>query len=363
MSMHHSSTTTLEELKLRLTKLGDDAIATVESINAPALRFWQSRNSTLPTDVSIEAHCDIVYSLSMSDRIDTLSFEAARRFAGLINSCNLPGFKADRKGETVSVHNFAYALGALNIFGTRKTELYNIALSGKKSNLSALVDPKTKRPVFPLEWSHHNWRVSHWIGGIPSILLSMSQSGCEFKQEFADAFGPLREATDALIVPKTGLLKAYRSELLQSLFRKLYAVRHDPELGDVGGIAHLLWIDHVVKRPYVGLSALYEKSTELFNRHVPFMEHVPYCLDFDIVQLVRTAGEQLGRLDHENVGRARQMMVDIEEFFAGGVPEAYTLHKIPGALATYHECGLLVTKKANVNSVGYVDIIEKANWL
>jgi hypothetical protein len=40
--------------------------------------------------------------------------------------------------------------------------------------------------------------------------------------------------------------------------------------------------------------------------------------------------------------------------------ENFTLHKLPGALATLHECELYLNRESNLNNV---DIIKIAGWL
>jgi hypothetical protein len=72
----------------------------------------------------------------------------------------------------------------------------------------------------------------------------------------------------------------------------------------------------------------------------PFMETVPYCLDFDIVQLARTP---FRKAIHRQRAHARPLCDyadDIITFYETGLDGDYTLHKLPGGLATLHECAL-----------------------
>lgn len=321
------------------------------------LKYWQSGRGDLP-NTSIEAHCDLVYTLVLLGMRDTISQEAVRAFAYALNKRNLPGFLPVSVEKAILVHNFAYALGAINLASHNKADDYNVVLDGRVTDLPSIIDLKTKRPLFPKKWAHHSWRVSHWIGGIPSIILSISQSESNRAPEFSAVFEMVRDAADSYVDVNTGLLRTYNSALVQAVFRRLYAARHDPDLGNLGGVAHLLWIDHAIDRSYIGLDALYQQSSRLFQKHAPFMEGTPYCLDFDIVQIIRTAGEQLGRQETANVARARQMMADIETFYDAELSAEYSLHRVPGALATWHECGLIADPDAR-----YFDVIKAGYWL
>src|SRR5690606_17742382 len=115
---------------------------------------------------------------------------------------------------------------------------------------------------------------------------------------------------------------------------------------------------------YVAVDALLAQAQKLFRRHEPFMEKAPYCLDFDIVQIVRTGLEQTGAGHAADTARALKMTADMEDFFNRPLPEGYALHKFPGALAAYHECALI----AGLDPSGQlgtpaIDIIGRAFWL
>lgn len=315
-------------------------------------------------EASVEAHCDMVYTLYMLGSLELIAPAAVEQFSTFLRAKNLPGWEPEGDERPILVHNCAYAFGALNLLSANPAALYNAVLGGRQSDLDAIVHPKTKVPVFPPKWAHHNWRVSHWIGGIPSMLLSVARSGWTEADRYEALFHEVRYATDRLLAQDTGLIKAYKSDAVQYLFRRLYSLRHDPDLGDLGGVAHILWVDHAIGRRYVGLDQILKRSQLLFHTHPLFMEKVPYCLDFDIVQVVRTAREQAGQKPDLDVVRARKMMTDIERFFQSGVPETYTLHKVPGALATYHECAMLSESDTKVEiSIAPIDIIKKAHWL
>ena len=331
--------------------------------HADIVAFWTGQTDTMPV-ATVEAHCDVVYSLYLLGQRDFIAPQAVQAFVNLLAGLHLPGWQKRGDETTISVHNCAYAFGALNIISDQPADLFEQVLAGRTLEMSQLINPDTHVPKFPPKWAHHNWRVSHWIGGVPSIILSIARSGARQGQQFADLIVLVRDATDSLVNQRTGLLRAYRSDLIQALFRLAYGVRHDPVLADVGGVSHLLWIDHVLDRRYVASEAILSEASALLHRHTPFMEGVPYCLDFDIVQALRTAANQNGGQRKQDQQRALTMMADIEKFFAKGPPDTYTLHKVPGALATYHECLLVAHPDGYVhNGVPATDVIKRAYWL
>lgn len=323
--------------------------------------FW--RTGQVQDVFSIEQHCDVVYSLTLLNEQSSIHGMAVEKFIARLKQTALPGWSGG-EGRPLSVHNCAYAFGALNLLSHAGFKgLYTQALEERAFQSTGLVDRKGA-PLYPRWLGHHNWRVSHWIGGTPSILWSLGQSDLADAPTYAALATSVLEVANAQLDSKTGLLHLYRSEAGQRLFRFLYSRRHDPELGDIGGVAHLLWVNHVAGRPYVACQALLDQSRNLFERHTPFMEGVPYCLDFDVVQIVRTGLEQTDDRRGADVARAKVMMADIETFFSEPVPETYNLHKIPGALATYHECALIVGKDAEADlRMPVFDIIKRAYWL
>lgn len=327
------------------------------------LDFWLSKPNEV--QASVEAHCDIVYSLVFLGLSQDIPESSVARFTEILKDYSIPGWSSGPNSRTLSVHNAAYALGALNLLAAHPALLYDAVFGDRNPDLGQLIDPVTQLPRFPQKWAHHNWRVSHWIGGVPSILLSAGGSGYSKADIFKSALLPVRNAIDRIIAPSTGLLKAYRSTLIQFAFRKFYALRHDPDLGDLGGVCHVTWIDYVIERPYVGGKALLEGARKALRTHQPFMEAIPYCLDFDIVQLVRTASSQMNLpAEREDMNAALMLMKNIEAFFSAKPDKSYSLHKATGALATYHECALLAEQsECGQLAISPVDIIKRANWL
>jgi hypothetical protein len=323
--------------------------------------FWTKGDLTQFSTVSPQDHADYIYTSRFIGTLGNIKKSAVQRFAEFLLSAPLSG----RKGyqERFIPHLSAYLLGALNILGNngfskdRTTVLSNINI-----NIEELIDLKTMLPLWPAKWSHHSWRVSHWIGGIPSIMLTMAnhQPNSDINIEMVNQV--LDACNTKIVKLKTGLLKAYKSELIQKAFRTLYRLRHDPEHGDIGGIVHLLWINHALNRPYVANDALLQIASNGLN-NVPFLESQPYCLDFDYIQLVRTILEQSPSLKNEHIiARAKQFSHDLNDFLSNIPMQGYTLHKLPGALATLHELAFLLQDNKNIE-IKPIDIIKEAYWL
>lgn len=327
------------------------------------LDYWLgSSASNDPRQLDLQDHADIVYSLYLVGKPDMIDRRSAERFIDMLKHAPLHGrpLHSPERQPLPSAHLTAYALGAarlLHVTG-HVDDLSGLAHGW---DLGRLVDERML-PIWPRKWTHHIWRVSHWIGGIPSILLQLAHYGHgEADETFV---GTVLSACERHIVDAdSGLLRPYRSRSLQAAFRTLYRLRHDPDLGDLGGVVHLLWIHHAMDRPYVGADAL-NSSAWLQMQRSPFIEAVPYCLDFDIVQLVRTTLDAADTDDDPVVARSLRFAGDVLDFLKGEVPDSYSLHKLPGALATMHECALIAGRETLVDTdIAPVDIIKSAFWI
>jgi hypothetical protein len=317
-------------------------------------------------DVAARDLCDVVFTLFLIGHVHLLTADGAAAFAKHVCRWRLAGHlnASIERSRTASVHLTAYLLAAAVLLRSTGHDISQELVGGGQWRLHELFDADL-RPRWPAKWSHHAWRVSHWVGGAPSILLSLSRLAPErCRDEGAPELAGVLAASDALVDGETGLLRTYRSEFLQSLFRTAYRLRHDPEVGDVGGVVHLQWINHAVGRlPYKGAGALFERAAALLTR-APFIERTPYCLDFDVIQIVRTAAPSPTALSHGLRARARRLAEDISGFFATGLTQDYGLHRLPGALAAQHESALITGERA-VHGLATrpVDIIRAAGWI
>lgn len=311
---------------------------------------------------TIESQCDIIYSLYLAGLEHEITPTMASGFAERLNRTRLAGWRDDRAGAVLTVHNTAYAFGALNLLHLLGLgDHYAHVLENRRFAPEKLVDITTADVRYPYKYTHHNWRVSHWLGGVPSIFLSLEQAQTPIAST-ARTFRKrvLDRLDEAALDPRTGLIRLYRLPILQKLFHTLYSMRHDPRLGDLGGVAHILWIEHAVGKPYLAPESLHALSRREMLRHSPFMEGTPYCLDFDIVQIVRTSATTI---DADVRARAAKMIEDSLAFLTTSLSPAYRLHRLPGALATIHECALILGQD-DIEAFGPSrDIIKAANWL
>lgn len=342
--------------------ISDTVLRYLQNHAADSLNFWTAEGSAARP--GLLAACDTLYSLKLSGLMDLVAPDAGPRFALLLSGHSLAGGIGKGIGPDAGVHKTAYALGALHLLEAHGQPVQLAALSEQGWQKRTLLDDD-HCPRWPWYFSHHAWRVGHWIGGIPSIVLSLWRLAPDLAErnrlpEPADVL----HSSDSLIDGKTGLFRAYKVGALQSAFRALYRFRHDPDMGDIGGIAHLHWGNYAAGRlPYKAAPALFDRTWLLLQRR-PFMEQVPYCLDFDVVQLARTAIPEDDHRHDALRARLRDYAQDVTGFYTSQLGADYTLHKLPGGLATLHECALAENLPL-VPGLGIrpVDVAREAYWI
>lgn len=336
----------------------------IEKNYPQAYAFWL-RGEGDAQAIAWQDHADMVYTLRFLDRQGDISQDAAQKYLAAVAEAPLYGrpIGDDDAKDAPNAHMTAYILGAARVVENATGHaLPDRAFEGWEA--SRIIDPATKVPLYPKAWAHHIWRVSHWIGGGPSILFNLARwdkvPGID--NQLVDQV--LSAAETQLLDAKTDLLRPYKSKLIQALFRKAYTIKHDPEIADIGGVVHLLWVYHAFGRPYRNPQPLFDKSWQHMHEETPFMEDVPYCLDFDIVQLVRTAQAPDQPFDPAVQARSKQFIDDTLTYLAAIPDQGYSLHKVPGALATIHEAAFM-TGDATVPGleVPRIDIIKEAGWL
>lgn len=312
---------------------------------------------------AVLAACDLIYSARLLAVPDLASVAKQIDFHALLSASFFAGTDAPAD-DRLNVHLTAYALGAINLVRRSQTGFGADIVESRNWRIETLIDPANLLPRWPQRWSYHDWRVSHWIGGAASILKSL----WHLMPEQCAQLGMPRvtdvlESSDSLISAEAGSLHAYRSELIHSLFRQAYRIRHDPDAGEVGGIAHLHWVNYAESRlPYKAAPILYDRAWVLMQR-APFMEKVPYCLDFDVVQIVRTAANG-APIPSAVAQRASRYASDIMSFMQTRLDASYALHKLPGALATVHECAQMCGRQDAFGLAPKpVDIIREAFWI
>jgi hypothetical protein len=342
--------------------LGGNVLNYLDHMARDALSFWTVPGSSARPDVL--SACDTLYSLKLIGRMDLVAGDAGARFSDLLSGYTLAGGIGKGSGQPLGVHKTAYALGVLNLLAAHGQPVQRDALREHGWLKHELLDAR-HRPRWPWYFTHHAWRVGHWIGGIPAIVLSLWRLVPEFAaQNRLPPPSVVLHSSDTLIDGKTGLFRAYKVPVLQRAFRGLYRFRHDPDAGDLGGIAHLHWGNYAAGRlPYKAAPALFDRTWSLLQRR-PFMENVPYCLDFDIAHLARTSIPDGDRRGKQLRARMRDYAGDISDFYDTRLDDGYTLHKLPGGLAALHECALAEDlHEVPALGVAPVDVAREAYWI
>lgn len=314
--------------------------------------------------LGLQDRCDIAYSRYLLGLSPFVSQGCFAEFLSAAKLAELAG-TAKRGGQRLNVHSTAYLLGTLNLASKTFPTEVEAFLGDQDWQIATIINLENNLPLWPAKYSHHSWRVSHWIGGTPSILKSLWRQIPEIcrSKGFPD-LGTVLSTCDTLIDGRKGVLRTYNSDFLQNIFRELYRLRHDPDAGEIGGIVHLHWINYAEGRlPYKANDLLYLKARKLLDK-TPFMEKTPYCLDFDIVQIVRTSSLGSSTRDARLNSRALQFGNDICAFLDSSLNSDYGLHRLPGALATVHECAMICGDK-NTFELGIpsIDIIREAFWI
>jgi len=150
--------------------LSDNVMGYLRSRAPEALDFWTVKGSGARPDAL--AACDTLYSLNLIGRMDLLAADAGERFTGLLKDHSLAGGIGKGSGPELGVHKTAYALGVLHILADSGQPVQEQVLRKDDWQKDKLLD-EAHRPRWPWYFSHHAWRVGHWIGGIPAIVLSL----------------------------------------------------------------------------------------------------------------------------------------------------------------------------------------------
>ncbi|WP_395341901.1 hypothetical protein PN836_020390 [Ningiella sp. W23] len=307
------------------------------------------------TPNEILAMCDVIYSLYLSDNFDKVNSAMSDSTVRLYRSVCLYGEKENSLHQTLlSPHLSAYLLGSLRLLQTK----YSLSLPAKQWILNEKLS-NNLIPKYPLKYKLHPWRVSHWLGGVLSIVYNLNLIHDEDIDK-QNLFQRMIDSYEHNIINKNGLIDLGAAAPIQSLFDVLYKIRHNPEHGKIGGIVHITWIYHAIDRKYKGLDRLISYAEKLILEADGFMEDVPYCLDFDFLQLLRTGYSQLGISSSKD-----ELFLDWRrrlEIYMSTEAESdsrFSLHKLPGALASIRECELHLSKSDN----GMHDIIKAAGWL
>jgi len=327
-----------------------------------ALTFLVAEDANVETDVL--SVCDTLYVLKLLGRMDLLAPDVGRRFARLLLGHRLAGAIGKGEGPALGVDHTAYALGALNLLETHGQPFHREVLSETGWRKYELLDWAC-RPLWPWYVTHHAWRAGQWIGGTPSIVMSLWRLSPDLAvRNRLPSASTVLDSSDTLIDGDTGLFRVYRMPALQFAFRMGYRLRHHPDAGDIGGVAHLHWSNYAAGRlPYKGARALFDRTWSLLQRE-PFMEKAPYGLDFEVVQIARTAIPDGDARRTQLYDRFCRYADDLADFYSNPLNAAYALHKLPGGLAALHDCALAVELDHVPGLVvAPVDIAKEAYWI
>lgn len=339
--------------------IADRVVHFLEHRHRTAWTYWTSAD----TPAQLLDLCDVAYSLRLVDRLDCITPDAPHRFAALLRSTRLKGgVSGENAGPSADIHLTAYALGVLNLLRNVAPGLHDAVFDPSGWRFDELIDAKTLCPRWRRVLSHHSWRSSHWVGGAPSILLSLSRAAPDaYARHGGPPVADVLAATDKLLDPRTGFLKLYHSRTLHAAFNTIYRLRHEPRAAEIGGVAHVHWINYVLGRPYVASESLWRSAVDTLPR-ARFMEATPYCLDFDILHIVRTAAANERALSI--AGPIKRYAQSLEAFYGAPLSQDYRLHRLPGGLAALHECALLLGAKRTPGlATAPIDIISEAYWL
>jgi hypothetical protein len=335
------------------------SLSFLQTRNKKYYNFWLSESiEPLNNDELISA-CDVIYSLCLLNYPVEVSNQSIENFFQIVNNASLYGTKIDKdESYNFNAHLTAYILGTIQLLRDKYPDETKALNTSHEWDFNSVLDDNCI-PKFPAKFTHHSWRVSHWLGGVPSIILNVFRETGEKKYNLL--FEKIIASLEKNAITDKGLIKVHKSGLLHSIFRNLYRMRHDPKIGDIGGIVHILWLYHFTGKKYKAVDNLVFYSLELAKKQEKFMETIPYCLDFDFIQLIRTGLEQQGNTQDEVLFFER-FKKDLISYFTKEMlnDENFTLHKLPGALATLHECELYLNRESNLNNV---DIIKIAGWL
>ena len=305
------------------------------------------------------AHCDLIYSFFLVGKLKRINFEEAQQFCDLVAASPLFGRK--NASNRYTPHLSAYLLGGVKLLSIEHSDLSLTPLTSVPFDLDSMIDHSSNLPYWPTAWSHHSWRVSHWVAGIPAMFLQLSSLGAHDNRLGEQ----LVANSNRSLIDQSGFLKCFKSSVLQASFRTLYQIKHNPRHGDVGGITHLHWLNHVLGNDYPQFSNVAKVVADEINKQGDYIEVIPYCLDFDYFFLARSGKKHIN-LDHltaveASISRRAKHIANF--LFTENLLEQ-KLHNLPGSLACLHEAALFnkLDRVENLN-MQPLDIINQAYWL
>lgn len=303
-------------------------------------------------DKSDLIYCQYILNISIYGQSDLLAIADE-----IVNSVDSEGFFLDVSATKShnKFHKSALAIATLELI-----EYLTDSELGVKNSVEKINNNINYLLAYPSKLTYldkvHMWRGSHTFGGIAALKqFCVKYELCDDNDVLDFYFSIIRnDATWKLVNP-----------LISSLFDLLYQFKHNPSAAYYGAAAHLFWL----KRDYSGLDRIDPNLsvTKLldFYRKAEIIENVPYCLDYDLLYILRflVVNFEIEKALHEQV---------LEVFYKVGVKIIYFLnnnqemwlHAFPGALAALQVC--CFTDKlleSNPDLVSLRDPMDITLWL
>lgn len=319
------------------------------------LNLLDDSEGSLNSPSDFVTYCDLIYSLWYLDFLLKPTRKSVNNFFDCFYACSRWGAIGIDHAVELNAHQTAYCLGALRLLRKSFPVYFEKKNAPDDWDFSPYLDTYSI-PRYPLIYRFHAWRSSHWLGGGLSIMLNAHlETG---NPKYRNQFHVTMNSIEHRVLDTRGLIRHMNPKFLGWIFRYLYNFKHDSRCGEVGGVAHLTWIYHYEGKAYKECESLLNYTWAVLNDKSDYVEDVPYCLDFDFVQIIRTASEQLSESE-KYVVRMERYAKDVERYIVEMAldDDMFDLHKLPGALATYFECLALVDKTIKK------DVIKEAAWL
>ena len=325
--------------------------------------YWSQTAKKPINKDDLMSYCDVIYSLYFLNWPIEIQKNQITGFIKMVFELKLYGSKISQTDEfDCNCHLSAYLLGTVQLLRHAFPDVTSEIKMNMEWDFKRILD-NNNIPKFPSKFTHHSWRVSHWLGGVPSIILNVYRETQDenYKQLLNSVLNSLEEQA----IDDNGLIKVHKSKFLHSIFRTLYKIKHSPKIGDIGGIVHILWVYHFLGKGYKANDNLLDYSVSLVDLNKRFMEGAPYCIDFDFIQLIRTAASK----DVDNISKYENIFnhfnVEVTRYLTDEVNacDSFTLHKLPGALATLAETRLALQQIREETFERRFDVIKVAAWL
>lgn len=301
--------------------------------------------------------CDVVFTQFI---LDTPIFDTQKLLEikdTIFSSADENGYihPHNSKKSHNKYHSTAYGLASLCLISELTGDKIDTAplLTKVLSNLDVTrAMPENFSAVDKL----HVWRASHTFGGISAIL------------EFAKAQGLIdsNSVLDSYIksINKLGLW-GFSNPVFQLAFDVLYSIKHNPTYAKYGGAAHLYW--HMDTIPTTVDKERAIKAILKFYRNKTILEKIPYCLDYDVLFMLRLLCKS-GGVSTQLTDKVNEVFFNVGcslvEYLTNKNADLW-VHAYPGALAAIEVCTFSSKFKSQLEAsdIKLKDVMEYTVWL